>query len=205
MAIPDGDSEQLLSEEEGNIPIGLRRANTMKDYERWILRPLLPNGTTIVGFADDIAIVSVAKAVREIEEKTNRANRNVAPWLDEAGLPLVAHKTETVLISGEDGSNRCRHKDQIEKGNKTPGSDRLSYKKHVKYIGEKASLTQAALARMMPNIGEPGSFKRRLILAVVTSIMLYACPIWTTRKIMSSVYRLSAIRRISSFIMVLQI
>ena len=36
-----------------------------------VLRLRLPNGTTIVGFADDIAIVSVAKTVREIEEKTD--------------------------------------------------------------------------------------------------------------------------------------
>ena len=55
--------------------------------------------------------------------------------------------------------------------------DRLNFKEHVKYIGEKASVTQRALVRMMANIGGPGPFKRRIISAVVTSIMLYACPI----------------------------
>ena len=74
----------------------------------------------------------------------------------------------------------------------------------MKYIGEKTSLTQGALARVTPNIGGP--FRRRIISAVVTSIMLYACPIWsealslgTTRRILSSVYCLSAIRLISGF------
>ena len=43
-----------------------------------------------MGFADDIAIVSVAKTIREIEEKTNTAIRNVSAWLDEAGLKLAA-------------------------------------------------------------------------------------------------------------------
>ena len=39
-----------------------------------VLRLRLPNGTTtILGFADDIAIVSVAKTVREIAKKTNPA------------------------------------------------------------------------------------------------------------------------------------
>ena len=42
-----------------------------------VLRLRLPNGTTIVGFADDIAIVSIAKTVKEIKEKTNIAIRNV--------------------------------------------------------------------------------------------------------------------------------
>ena len=38
-----------------------------------ILRLLLPNGATIVGFADNIAIVSIARTVRETEEKINTA------------------------------------------------------------------------------------------------------------------------------------
>ena len=185
--------------------------NTMYDG---VLRLRLPNGTTIVGFADDIAIVSVAKTVREIEEKTNTAIRNVGAWLDEAGLTLAAHKTEAVLISGRKivekmivtfGESRIESKRAI----KYLGiiiDDSLSFKEHVKYIGEKASVTQRALARMMPNIGGPDPFKKRIISAIVTSIMLYACSIWsealsvgTTRRILSLVYRLSAIRRVSGF------
>ena len=57
--------------------------------------------------------------------------------------------------------------------------DRLNFKEHVKYISEKASVTQAALTRMMPNIGGPNPFKRRIISRVVTSIILYAGPIWS--------------------------
>ena len=53
----------------------------------------------------------------------------------------------------------------------------INFKEHVKYIGEKASITQEALARIMPNIAGLGPFKRRIISAVVMSIMLYACPI----------------------------
>ena len=65
-----------------------------------------------MGFAEDITIVSVAKTVREIEEKMNAVIRNVGAWLDEASLKLAAHKMEVVLISGaedsgEDGSDRC--------------------------------------------------------------------------------------------------
>ena len=65
-----------------------------------VLRLQLPNGSTIVGFANYIAIVSVAKTVTEIEEKTNIAIRKVGACLDEAGLILAANYTEAVLISG---------------------------------------------------------------------------------------------------------
>ena len=51
--------------------------------------------------ANDIAIVSAAKTVVEIEKKTNVAIQNVGAWLlDEACLTLAAHKTGVVLISG---------------------------------------------------------------------------------------------------------
>ena len=53
----------------------------------------MPNGSTIVDFVDDIAVVSVAKTVKKIEEKTNIGIRKVETWLDEAGLTLAAHNT----------------------------------------------------------------------------------------------------------------
>ena len=88
-----------------------------------VLQLLLSNGTTIVCFADDIAIVSVSKMVREMDT----AIRNVGVWLDEADLTLSAHKTGTVLISGRKIVEKMEvtvgHKDRIEEGDKIPGSD----------------------------------------------------------------------------------
>ena len=124
-------------------------------YDR-VLRLRLTNETTIMGFADDIAIVSVAKTVREIEEKTNTTIRNIGAWLTEAGLTLAAHKTEAVLISGQ---NILTKMEVII-------DDRLNFKAHVKYIGEKASVIQGALTRMMEKLGGPGLFKTRIISAV---------------------------------------
>ena len=47
-----------------------------------VLRLRLSNGTTIVGFADNIDIVSVAKTVRKIEQQMNAAIQNVGTWLE---------------------------------------------------------------------------------------------------------------------------
>ena len=38
----------------------------------------------------------------------------------------------------------------------------------------------AALTRLMPNIGGPREAKRRLVVSVVNSKLLYAAPIWTS-------------------------
>ena len=108
---------------------------------------------------------------REIEEKTNIAIQKVGAWLDEAGLTFDAHKTETVLISGR----RIVERMQVTVGDTKAVSkraikylgviivDRLNFKEHVKYIGEKASVTQGAVTRNMPDIGGPDPFKRRII------------------------------------------
>ncbi|KAH8293202.1 hypothetical protein KR044_011996, partial [Drosophila immigrans] len=53
----------------------------------------------IVGFADDIAIVTVAKHLTDIEAKTNTAVKAVRDWLEGVGLRLAEHKTEAVLVT----------------------------------------------------------------------------------------------------------
>ena len=135
----------------------------MEYYVRW--RTSTANndcGTTIVGFAEDIAIVSVAKTIGQIEEKTNTAIRNVGTWLDEAGLTLAAHKTNTVLIS---------RRKIVEKMKLTVGvtwieskraikylgviiGERLNFKKHVKYIG-------SAIGSLLWNIMYDGVLRLR--------------------------------------------
>ena len=72
--------------------------------------------------------------------------------------------------------------------------DRLNFKKHVIFIGEKASVKQGELTRVIPNIEEPNLFKKRIISRVIMSIMLYVCLIWseafsmeTTRRKLSSI------------------
>ena len=38
--------------------------------------------------------------------------------------------------------------------------DRLNFKKHMKFIGEKTTVTQEALTRVMTNIGGPNPFTK---------------------------------------------
>jgi len=59
-----------------------------------ILRLNLTAGATIVGFADDVAIPSVAKHIHEAETITNEAISMAQEWQNRS-----EHKTEAVLIS----------------------------------------------------------------------------------------------------------
>ncbi|KAH8306055.1 hypothetical protein KR059_003820, partial [Drosophila kikkawai] len=86
--------------EEAGVPqgsvLGPLLWNTM--YNGVLNLPLSSN-TTIVGFADDVALVVVAKELADAETAANSAIRAVESWLAVAGLELASHKTEAVLIS----------------------------------------------------------------------------------------------------------
>ena len=64
-----------------------------------VLRLPIPNSVNIIGFADDIAIVTVAKHTSSVEAVTNASIKLVQNWLESAHLELAAHKTEAVLIT----------------------------------------------------------------------------------------------------------
>lgn len=179
-----------------------------------VLNVTVPERTRIVGFADDIAVVTVAKTIDEVQNATNAAIRQIRRWLQDSGLELADHKTEAVLITGRKqielmtitvGSTEIRSKESL----KYLGvmiDNRLNFKSHISYASEKASKVQAALSRIMPNIGGPKYEGRILLSRVVSSVLLYAAPVWAhalniqeTRRKLSSVYRLSALRTIRGY------
>lgn len=179
-----------------------------------VLRLCLPPGVKIIGFADDIAIVAVAKHIHQVEAATNIAIAQVQAWLESASLELAGHKTEAVLIT----SRKTVEFINVKVGNQTIKSTRslkylgvmidnkLSFKEHIEYVSKKAARTQASLARILPNIGGPKPARRKLLATVINSVILYASPIWAgamavkcSRKKLSSTYRLSTLRIISGF------
>lgn len=179
-----------------------------------ILNVRVPSGATVIGFADDIAIVVVAKSLEEIVEVANEAISAMGAWLHSVGLQLAEHKTEAVLISSRKKVESVaitvgRHKIHSKEAIKYLGvilDRRLSFSAHLKYAGAKASRCYSALARMMPNIGGPRSSRRQLLASIVKSMFLYGAPIWVeslktkqNMKICNSIQRLSAIRVISSY------
>lgn len=179
-----------------------------------VLRLQLPHGVRIVGFADDIAVVSVGKHIHHVESITDDAIAQVRAWLDAAGLELAGHKTEAVLIRSRKKIEYMSIKvgEHIIKSTNSIKylgvmiDNRLSFKEHVSYAGAKAAGIQSSLARMLPNIGGPKPARRRLLSTVVNSVILYASPVWadalmikTTKRKLTSIYRLSALRTISGF------
>ncbi|XP_037959279.1 uncharacterized protein LOC119688683 [Teleopsis dalmanni] len=174
-----------------------------------ILRIEKPDGVHVVGYADDIAIVVVAKTLDEVARNCSATIAAAKSWLQYSGLELAEHKTEVLLIS----SRKKIEQLSIKVGGVDIQSSpqltylgvtlygRLSFKTHLKQSGDKASRVCNALSRLMPNIRGPKDTARVLLASVSKSVMLYAAPVWahaTTIKsysrAMKSAHRLSNLR-----------
>ena len=59
----------------------------------------LPANTTLVAFADDVAVVLVAKHLEEREAAFSITIRRIRQWMQSADLSLAEHKTEALLVS----------------------------------------------------------------------------------------------------------
>jgi hypothetical protein len=55
----------------------------------------------------------------------------------------------------------------------------LLYKSHISKTAMKGDKIITQLSRLMPNIGGPKSSRRKLLVFVVHSILLYGPPTWT--------------------------
>ncbi|BFF93269.1 uncharacterized protein DMAD_11151 [Drosophila madeirensis] len=151
-----------------------------------ILRLDTPAGCSIVGFADDIAVVAVHKTLTEVEQNTIETVRRVMCWLQKNGLSLAAHKTESVLISTRKKVETARGVVGTDEIESSPAikylgvhlDHRLSFKQHLEETGVKAGRAASVLSGIMANIGGPRQRSRLLICSVVRAIIMYAAQIW---------------------------
>lgn len=173
----------------------------------------LPEEATVVGFADDIALLIRARFLDEVQLYANEAISTIKKWLTAMDLSLADHKTELVLISGR----KKRETLSIQVGESSINSvqaikylgvmvdDRLKFKNHVEYACDKAAGVTNALSRLMPNVGGPRQSQRLLISRVTNSVILYGAPIWegslrnSSKKEMLSIFRRNCLRVCSGY------
>lgn len=151
-----------------------------------LLKMDVPPGVQLIGFADDLAVVGIAVTGQLLEDAMNPTLEAIDCWMASRGLELAHHKSEAVILSRRRAFvpprltvgghqitifNKIRYLGVIlDKG--------LTFAAHVDSVAKKATQTAAALARLMPNIGGPGQWKRKLLGSVVDSQLLYAAPVW---------------------------
>lgn len=65
-----------------------------------LLRLVMPSEARLVAFADDVALLIVAKHLEEINFVFDITFETIRRWMDSVGLNMAEHKTEAVLVIG---------------------------------------------------------------------------------------------------------
>ena len=169
----------------------------------------MPQGASVIGFADDIAVVVTAWSEAELQLQTNVAIENIINWLNKQGLQVAPEKTEAVILAGR----RTLLEMDVTVQDRVMGtSDYIKYlgvfidkdmkmRQHIVQTAKKAGEAMRNLSRIMPNAGGPSTTKRKILGTVMNSILLYAAPAWSRtmelakyRMIYERVQRHSALR-----------
>lgn len=69
-----------------------------------------PDKANIVGFADDKALVIVAKTTEKAKLVSESRIHVVKSWLSSIGLSLAEHKTEAVFITNNNAEGQRKYK-----------------------------------------------------------------------------------------------
>ena len=179
-----------------------------------VLRIHQPKNVKTIAYADDLIVVAVAKHLDDLRLKCNDCINGLRQWFATMSLELAEQKTEVLLISTRKVEERlsltiggCEITSQPQL--KYLGvilDSKLKFKEHLVYTSGKANKMYNALSRMMANRGCVRSSRRFLISKAMSSVILYAAPIWiqaldikSYARQISAVHRLSAIRVISAF------
>jgi len=151
-----------------------------------LLRINLPPGTTLIGFADYMALTAVAHTTPLLEDLVNNVLARVNSWIEEHQLSLAPQKSEAILLTRKQAYQEpnfvlAGHAIPVLRSLRYLGvvlDSHLRFTKHIEKVSEGATLAAGALSRIMLRIGGPTQAKRRLLMSVVASRLLYAAPVW---------------------------
>lgn len=153
-----------------------------------LLRIEFPGEVTLIGFADDIAMVVTAKNEETLMNTANAGLLRVARWMKSKKLHLAPQKTEAVILGKQRKIAPITF--DVEGTTIIPSraikylgvwlDSKLTFVEQVDRAILKAEKTVTALSSIMPNLRGARASKRRILASVVHSQLLYGAPAWHT-------------------------
>lgn len=151
-----------------------------------VLRLQLPQKCRLIGYADDLALVTWGRQEQEVITTGNAALGQIQAWMVAHQLVLAPEKTEAIVMAGRRVLQPITFR--LAGHTVTPGEKlkylgvwldpSRSFQLHVREVTDKASRAGSAIGRLLANTNGPRESRRRVLALVVTSIELYAASIW---------------------------
>lgn len=200
--VAEADGRDIEFAVNSGVPQGSILGPTLWNFQYdGVLRLELPPGVTLIGFADDLAMVATSKTEEELIQKVDLALEDIRQWLIIRKLSLAPEKTEAIVMAGRRKLSRITFK--IDGTEITPVSklkylgvwldSKRNFRPHVRETVQKVERTCGALNGLMPNVRGPRQEKRKMLAAVATSVVLYGAPVWA-RAIQAVTYRRMLLR-----------
>ena len=122
------------------------------------------------GYAGEVAAIIVARNVEEAKRKVNQLIIRTKSWLEDKRLKVAAKETELILLrkevyNADDLSIRL-----------DPG---LMFWAQIRCVVSKAAKVTSLLSGLMTNIGGPIQSRRRLMMAIMDSVLCYGREVWS--------------------------
>lgn len=184
----DAGNEEVCHTVTAGVPQGSVLGPTLWNvaYDS-LLRTEMPPGVSLVGFADDLAIVARHREPAVLQDELQEAIDIVLEWMHGAGLAVAVEKTQAAALSVKRnigdfrlgvGGTEVRLSKTIRYLGTTIGSNRW-FTPHVLQATKAAMAADRQIARLMGNTRGPGQRVRSLLHnSVVQATLLYAAPIW---------------------------
>lgn len=169
----------------------------------------MPEGVSLQGYADDLAILIATRNVELAQLKLNIAMRRISAWMVGRWMHLAPTKTEIVVLTKKRIDPIVSFRIGEELVESKPAAkylgvmidSKLTFGQHMRQTANKAMVMVANLSRIMANTNGPKSNKRRLLMTTVQSSLLYGAEVWGDRmqlewyrKGLASVQRRAALR-----------
>jgi len=181
-----------------------------------VLRARMENGCRLLAYADDTLIVSTGESVESARRRMMLQVARTTKNIKDLKLEISASKTEIVVFTPNkrppptiEITIDCQRV-LSKRSMKYLGvimDDKLSFTEHMDYVHNKVTKITRSLWRLLPNLHGPIERRRRLYANVLSSIILYAAPVWAHKAIikgkvhaeLKEMHRMVALRVIAAY------
>jgi len=182
----------------------------------WLLRGTPLAGMGVLCYADDTLVTARGRDYASAARLAEVGTALVIERIEQLGLRVSANKTGVLLFHGPRRGPPRGASITIQDA-EVPVQTRMKYLglhldgrrsfgPHFEQLAPRLERTAAALARLLPNVGGPGSPCRKLYSGIVRSMALYGAPIWadsltvrSNRSLLRRPQRVIAVREIRAY------